>query len=78
MDSAETKFLTDAILQVARGLNPETSLIGIKLEDVQVDTILDEIKRVVAVVVISQGRPDLPLTKQAKAELVRMSKLDDR
>lgn len=77
MDDTTARFLINAVEHVAQNLDPEGSLIGLKLEDEQVDSIMAEFGRLASIIVISQGDPAKALTKQAKAALVKMSGLAD-
>lgn len=75
MDDTAAKFLTDAVEHVAANLDSQSSLIGVRLEDEQVDSIMAEVGRLASIIVISQGDPKKELTKRARAALVGMAKL---
>lgn len=73
MNDTDGKFLVNAIEVLPDALKD----MGIMVQEEQVDSIMAEFARIITVTGIALfGKPQAPLTKQAKAEMVKMSGLE--
>lgn len=73
MNENDARYLINAVEAIPKALEG----VGLMVEEAQVDSIMAEVARIVAVSVIAiTGDAGKPLTKQAKAELVKMARLE--
>ena len=73
MEALDAKHLIDAVEATSKAISEHEGMVN----ETQVDSIMAEIGRIVAVSVIAvTGDAGKPLTKQAKAELVKLSRLE--
>lgn len=73
MNDTDATFLVKAVEVIPEALKD----VGLMVAEEQVDSIMAEFARIVAVAVVAvAGDAGKPLTKQAKAELVKMARLE--